>query len=102
MINFFANISSALLTAGHELMHLHFHEHYFNRVEKELGNKRAHDLKEALTVLLNKEFMDLWFIPDNGYELHKEIREFILKEWKKEKDFDKLLTKCVDFIKSNK
>ena len=56
-------------------------------------------LKEALTVLLNLEFKDLWFIEDEGYKKHKELREFIAQEWKKEKDFEKLLKKCVKYLK---
>ncbi len=102
MVNFFASIPSALLTAGHELMHLHFHEHYFNEIEIILGNSKTHKLKEALTVILNPEFMDLWFIPDNGYDAHKGLRKFILNEWKKERNFDSLLKKAVEFMKREK
>jgi hypothetical protein len=98
-VNFFANIPMNLQTAGHEIMHLHFHENYFKDIEKQIGNEKTHDLKEALTVLLNIEFKDLWYIPDNGYDSHKKLREFIVQEWKKGKNFDKLLNSCVDFIK---
>lgn len=101
MVNLFASPPINLMTAGHEIMHLHFHENYFEEVEKQLGNKKTHDLKEALTVLLNIEFNDLWSVIDNGYESHKELRNFIAEEWKKEKDFDKLLTKCIEYIKKD-
>jgi len=97
--NFFRSILDVLRTAGHEIMHLQFHNTYWDYVEKELGNKKTHDLKEALTVLLNLEFRDLWFVEDKGYESHKELRDFIASEWKKEKDFDILLKKCVEFLK---
>lgn len=97
--NFFNSIMGILRTAGHEIMHLQFHNTYWSDIEKQIGNKKTHDLKEALTVLLNLEFRDLWFAEDKGYESHKELREFIATEWKKEKDFEVLLRKCVKFLK---
>jgi hypothetical protein len=99
--NFFSSIINVLQTAGHEIMHLQFHNTYWNQIEKEIGNKKIHDLKEALTVLLNLEFKDLWFVEDKGYEMHKELRNFIANEWKKEKDFNKLIKNCILFIKKN-
>jgi hypothetical protein len=102
MVGFFSNMPMVLATAGHEIMHLHFHEHYFDDVVKEVGETKAHDIKEALTVLLNVEFKDLWFVDDKGYEAHQKLREFILKEWEKSKDFDKLLKKCISFVKRSK
>jgi hypothetical protein len=101
MVNFFANLPMNLQTAGHEIMHIHFHENYFEKIKNEIGYEKAHDLKEAMTVLLNIEFKNLWYIPDNGYESHKKFREFIANEWKKEKNFDKLLIKCVEYIKKD-
>ena len=98
--NFFRSIMETLRTAGHEIMHLQFHNTYWKNIEKEIGNKKTHDLKEALTVLLNLEFRDLWFVEDNGYEIHKELRNFIADEWKKEKDFEILLQKCVEYLKN--
>lgn len=99
MFNFFSNIPNILSTAGHEILHLHFHEHYFKKVEKQLGHDKTQDLKEALTVLLNLEFQDLWFINDNGYDSHKSLREFIKIEWQKDKNFDNLLNNCIDYMK---
>jgi len=52
-----------------------------------------------LTILLNLEFKDLWFVEDRGYDVHKELRNFISDEWKKEKDFEKLLDKCILYLK---
>jgi hypothetical protein len=97
--NFFSSLTNILKTVGHEIMHLQFHNTYWNQIEKQIGNKKTHDLKEALTVLLNLEFKDLWFVEDTGYEIHKELRKFIVEEWKKEKDFDVLLKKCVEYLK---
>jgi hypothetical protein len=99
MFSLFYSLPSQLETCGHEIMHLYFHKFYWNRVEKEIGNKKTGDLKEALTVLLNVEFRDLWFSKDKGYPPHEKLRNFIEKEWKKEKDFDVLLNKCINYLK---
>lgn len=101
-VGFFGSIAGILHTAGHELMHIHFHNsEYWKICEKEIGEKKTMDLKEALTVLLNWEFHDLWIIQDNGYPNHVELRKFISLQWEKEKDFDKLIDKCVKWIKEN-
>ena len=36
---------------------------------------------------------------DEGYPTHKELRKFIEEEWKKNKDFEALLKKCVSYLK---
>jgi hypothetical protein len=97
---FFNSIPSILQTAGHEIMHIQFHHTYWKEVEKKIGWKKTSDLKEALTILLNLEFRDLWFVPDMGYPNHTKLRQFIAKQWKKEKDFDVLLDKCVKYLKN--
>lgn len=99
MVSFFSGIAHALKTSGHELMHIQFHNTYWNKIEKQIGEEKTADLKEALTVLLNLEFKDLWFVDDRGYETHKKLREFITIEWEKEKDFEKLLNKCIKYLK---
>ncbi|HNZ52331.1 MAG: hypothetical protein BWY36_00661 [Candidatus Diapherotrites archaeon ADurb.Bin253] len=100
------NLPKSVVSIGHELLHIHFHDYYFEDIEKQIGTEKTHDLREALTVLLNLEFKDLLIGFDEGYEQHRELREFIIQEWKKEKNFDKLLEKCIvklcktnDFIK---
>lgn len=95
MFSFFQAPINNLKTCGHEIMHLYFHKFYWKKVEKGIGEKNTWDLKEALTVLLNHEFKDLWFVSDNGYEPHKKLRDFISEQWKKEKDFDVLIEKCI-------
>ncbi len=98
MVSFFRDILSALKTCGHELMHIQLHNTYWEEIEKQIGKEKTSDLKEALTVLLNLEFKDLWFAEDAGYEPHKELRQFIANEWKKEKDFEVLLNKCIKYL----
>jgi hypothetical protein len=101
-VNYFSSINNCLLTAGHELMHIHLHNtDWWKKVEKNIGYNKTHDLKEALTVLLNLEFSDLWIFIEFGYPNHIRLREFISKEWVKEKDFDKLTDNCIKWIKKN-
>jgi hypothetical protein len=97
--NFFSPLVGVLKSTAHEIMHLQFHNTYWKDIEKKIGEDKTKDLKEALTVLLNLEFRDLWFVEDTGYEIHKELRKFIANEWKKEKDFEKLLEMCVEYLK---
>jgi hypothetical protein len=101
-VGFFGSPASILHTAGHELMHIQFHNSkYWKICEKEIGRKETMDLKEALTVLLNWEFHDLWIIQDNGYPNHVELRKSISLQWEKEKDFDKLIDNSIIWIKKN-
>ncbi len=99
MFSLFYSLPHQLQTCGHEIMHLYFHQFYWDKVESKIGKEKTGDLKEALSVLLNVEFRDLWFAKDYGYEPHKDLREFILTEWKNEKDFEKLLEKCINYLK---
>ncbi|MBU2576139.1 MAG: hypothetical protein KKF50_00275 [Nanoarchaeota archaeon] len=101
IVSLFYPLQRAILTCGHEIMHLYFHEFYWNEVEKRIGPKKTGDLKEALTILLNLEFIDLWLTRDGGYNEHKELREFISKTWKEEKDIEKLLEKCIIFLNNS-
>jgi len=102
MFSFFRDLASAINTCGHELLHIQFHNTYWPKIEKQIGKEKTGDLKEALTVLLNLEFRDLWFVDDRGYEPHKELRQFIEKQWTKKKDFDVLMKKCVSYLKKEK
>jgi hypothetical protein len=99
MVSLNYSIQRAIGTFGHEIMHLYFHKFYWYYVEEKIGPKKTGDLKEALTVLLNHEFIDLWLNYDVGYDEHKDLREFISTCWKEEKDFEKLLEKCIDYLK---
>jgi len=101
MFSLFYSLPHQLQTCGHEIMHLYFHKFYWDKIESQIGKEKTGDLKEALSVLLNLEFKDLWFAKDYGYEPHRKLREFISIEWKKEKDFEKLLKKCIKYILNN-
>jgi len=101
MFSLSSPILNACKTTGHEIMHLQFHNYYDKEIIQEIGKEKTWMLKEALTVLLNLEFRDLWFVKDEGYKPHQELRNFIEETWKKKKDFDYLLRKCIKFLKNN-
>lgn len=101
MVGLFYSIPAVLECAGHEIMHLHFHKYFWDNIEQQIGYERTDDLKESLTKLLDLEFKDLWFVNDGGYEYHKNLRDFIAKEWAEHKDFEKLLENCVHFIRNS-
>jgi len=85
--------------AMHELFHFVFQFYFWEECEKyKLNWKQIWDIKEATTVLLNSNFLDLRLNPDNGYPEHKKIRDFISKEWKKNEDFGKVLDKTCKFV----
>ncbi len=100
MFSLFYSLPHQLQTCGHEIMHLYLHKFYWTKIETEIGKEKTEDLKEALTVLLNLEFKDLWFVEDKGYKPHEELRNFIIDKWKKQKDFEKLLENCVKYLKT--
>ena len=101
-VQIFSNIPNNLEIAGHELMHIQLHNtNWWKKVKKQIGQEKTHDLKEALTVLLNLRFRDLWIVEDRGYPNHTQLREFIKEEWRKEKDFEKLTDNCIKWIKKN-
>ncbi|MEK6757568.1 MAG: hypothetical protein AABX88_00420 [Nanoarchaeota archaeon] len=99
MFSLFYSLPKSLQTCGHEIMHIYFHKFYWKNIEEQIGKEKTGDLKEALTVLLNLEFKDLWFAEDYGYDPHKELRKFIEEKWKENKDFDILMEKCVEHLK---
>ena len=87
----------ALRTCGHELLHMHIEKNFSDYIIKELKNYQKFDfLNESLTVLLNQEFKDLWFMEDKGYSSHKYLRNFIEQEWKKEKNNENSLERLLD------
>jgi hypothetical protein len=95
----FNSIFSCMLTTGHELFHLHIHDHFFDELKTRIGEEKAHDIKEAITTsILNLEFRDLWLVEDGGYEKHRWLRKFIEQEWKNNKNFPLLLDKCCKLV----
>ena len=78
-------------TFVHELLHFQTYAYWKKMCLKKLKNKEFEDLKEALTVILNEEFLDIIKWRDNGYKIHQCLREDLLKFWKNNRNFDKLV-----------
>ena len=83
--------------ALHECMHLIVHRYYWKQmIDAGLTNAQAHDIKEALTVLLDPTFKEKWSLSEEGYPNHQNLRKDIEKKSKKTKDFDKIMTETID------
>jgi hypothetical protein len=82
----------------HELVHLYTVCAFKEELSK-LTEKQAYDVKETITELLNLEFSDLLETPDDGYQIHKELREKFRQFWTEEKDIKKAVYKFVDYVK---
>jgi len=78
-------------TFTHELLHFQTYAYWEKKCLKKLTKEEFENLKEALAVILNEEFMDLMIWPDKGYKIHRDLREKLLKFWKKNKNFNKLI-----------
>ena len=100
----YSNFWLKLASCGHELMHIHLHNSpWWIMVEDEIGREKTEDLKESMTILLDLEFRDLWIVKDLGYIYpnHVKLREYIASEWKKKRDFNLLIKKCIKWIQKN-
>ena len=65
MVSLFNSIPGCMLTTAHELFHMHMHDYFFDILKLDIGEEKAHDIKEAVTTsLLNMEFKDLWIVED--------------------------------------
>lgn len=85
----------------HEILHFQFHRYFWKDLQnKGLNKKEIHHIKEATTFLINEEFLDLIPYKDYGYKIHQEFRKDLTKEWKRHKNFQKLLDKAVKLLKT--
>jgi len=83
-----AKKSNANATAMHELWHF-YTWHKFGDTINHVGSDKFNDIKEALTVLLNIECVDLMNGEiDKGYPQHQELRKIISDTWSKTKDIN--------------
>ena len=90
-------------TIAHEILHMQIIYHYRDKLpyfEKHPSkSKLAWALIESLTILLNEEFSDILFFPDNGYPAHQKLRAKLVEVWRKNKDFEKFLPKAIEITK---
>lgn len=99
MIPLNTNVKDQIAIICHELMHFMFHRYYEDYCKRKISLRKFEDIKEALTVFLNTEFSDIININDRGYPAHQKLRKFLLKEWKKNKDFKILLDATINSFK---
>lgn len=82
--------------ALHECMHFIVHKYYWKQMhDAGLSNAQFHDVKEAITVLLNPVFTERWNLPEKGYPNHQNLRKDIEKISKKTRDFDKIIEQTI-------
>lgn len=76
----------------HELLHFQTLFYYEKQMLERLGREEKEHLKEALTVILNVEFKNLLAEKDTGYRIHQYLRAELLKFWRKNRNFEKLIS----------
>lgn len=87
----------------HEVLHFQF-IHYWRNQDTEvakLSEKQFEFLKESLTVILDKDFIDIAGSVDKGYPIHEELRQYLHGQWKKDKNFDILVRRGIKWIKES-
>lgn len=99
MVSTFESPFATFMTIAHEIMHMQFHFYYGGEVREAIGEKKTYKLNEALTVIINEEFSEMFFTRQIDPSREK-LRKFILKEWKKDKNFENLLNKCIAYLKN--
>lgn len=76
----------------HEILHFQVHRYFWEDMrDLDLTENQIGHIKEATTFLLNEEFLDLFKIPEKGYELHWKLREDMAEFWRQNHDFLRLL-----------
>ena len=77
----------------HEVLHFQFIYYWRNKdtAVKKLSREEFEFLKESLTVVLDKDFIDIAGSVDKGYLIHKKFRAELHKFWIKNKDFNRLV-----------
>lgn len=78
----------------HEILHFQTHiycEHNPGSLASKLDEVKFNDLKEALTVILNKNQFPILTKSDQGYQTHQKLREMLYNEWQKNNNFDNLV-----------
>ena len=85
----------------HELLHFQFHHYYWDFAKKQgLTKNQIDSLKEATTVLLNYYFYPKILDYDKGYKIHENLREDLLKIWKRKQDFSYLIVESSKLMKN--
>jgi hypothetical protein len=77
----------------HETMHFIIHKYFWdNFTNAGLTDSQAHDIKEALTVLLNPYLEKRGIPKDEGYKSHSILREEILAISRENRDLENIIS----------
>ena len=90
LIPFFWDVHKYIWIFLHELQHFQIHA-YYSDIFADISNKQFHDIKEAMTVILNVECSEFLIKDDKWYPNHQKLRENILKYRLKNHNFEKTL-----------
>jgi hypothetical protein len=86
----------------HECMHMIVHNHFWNLFDEAgLNNTQAHDIKEALTVLLNPILVMRDLPEDKGYQIHQKLRDDITRLSKKGFSFENIIRETIKIYQKN-
>jgi len=96
------NLDFQLSIFIHELLHFQFFTYYGEKVWDAIGPEKYQYLKEAMTVILNQEFKNVTSVKDQGYEIHKNLRQKFLKIWQQTKDMDLFIDSAIKTAKTLK
>lgn len=92
-----ASLSWIYVTAMHECMHFIIHKNYWQKMlDAGLSDSQAHDIKEALTVLLDSDYKKLGGKAEGGYPNHQNIRKDIKKLANQSRSFDSVIKKTIN------
>jgi hypothetical protein len=96
------SIDRNLMTFIHELSHFQFFAYFGENIWDQVSREQYEYIKESLTVILNGPFTEITNDIDNGYEIHKNLREAMIAHWQKHHDLQKLCDKSVELVKDKK
>lgn len=85
------NIVYSIVSFVHELNHFQVLRYFKKQMRMKLAEAQFEDLKEALTVINNDAFKGIFLVPVQGYPIHKDLRADLLRYWRRNKNFEKLI-----------
>ncbi len=103
MVSIKEGLEGQLHTIYHELFHFMFIKYYGNYCKnKHLTQLEFESIKEALTVfLMTPPFTKINTLSEQGYPQEQELRNFMLKSYRKNHKFISLLNTSIKWIKNH-
>jgi hypothetical protein len=93
-----------ITSIAHEYMHLVFRSNFDKYLtEKGMTQQDILEINEALTVLINFEFFDLFIVPDqNNKPTAQDLRVKTMELWEEQKPFKEILEAVIQMRQINK